>query len=113
MEEERSNIIKAITTPLGFFALSLLIVEGFLGIVLGFTKVSNEWFYFVGMVIGAFLFFLVVLGVWLLVWYRPENIVKAGRDYVDIEKAKLDQENALLGIDKNTTENIIKTEKYE
>lgn len=114
MEEERSNLIKAITTPLGFFALSLLIVEGFLGIVLGLTSVGDASFYFIGMIIGALLFLLVVTGVWLLVWYRPEHIVKAGRDYVEIEKAQLDyQKTALDAFDENTTEPIIKTEKYE
>ena len=89
MEEERSSIIKAVTTPLGFFALSLLIVEGFLGITLIFAKVSNPWFYWTGMIIGAALFAGVVRGVYLLVKYVPQNIVKAGRDYVEIEKERI------------------------
>ena len=109
MEEERNNIIKAITTPLGFFALSLLIVEGFLGIVLGFTKVDDLIFYFTGMIVGAFLFILVVAGVWALVWFHPESIVKAGTDY--IKEKELDLENSRLvdEIEKSresTTKNI-------
>jgi len=114
MEEERSNIIKAITTPLGFFALSLLIVEGFLGITLGFTKVQNQWFYFIGMIIGAMLFILVVLGVWALVWYKPENIVLAGKDYIRLKELDLSRENIdFIEVDESTTKNIDNSIYYD
>lgn len=108
MEEERSGIIKAITTPLGFFALSLLIVEGFLGIVLGFTEVENQWFYFLGMGVGAFLFVIVVVGVWALVWFNPENIVLAGKDYIELRKLDIDEQRNInyVRVDENTTKNI-------
>ncbi len=72
-KEKRSDLIHAITSPLGFFALSLLIVEGFLTISLIFSNlnpISKFW----GMIIGAGLFLLVVIGVWLLVWLKPENL---------------------------------------
>jgi hypothetical protein len=81
MEEGRSNIIKAITTPLGFFALSLLIVEGFLGITLGFAKVDNQWFYFSGMIIGALLFIIVVVMVFYLTLTKPEELVSGAENY--------------------------------
>lgn len=84
-QNERKNIISVITNPLGFFALSLLIVEGFLGIVLIFSK-SLENPYFWGMVIGAILFFLVVIGAWLLVWFKPRNLTFGGRDYIERDK---------------------------
>jgi|GEM_PF-4441200 hypothetical protein len=108
MEEERSNIIKAITTPLGFFALSLLIVEGFLGIVLGFTKNQSQWFYLLGMIIGAGLFVGVVRGVWLLVKHDPENIVLAGKDYIEREKIQAEGNRTTLfkKSEENTTKNI-------
>jgi len=108
MEEEKSNIIKAITTPLGFFALALLIVEGFMGIVLVFSKEQNEYFYFLGMIIGAVLFILVVVLVWYLVRYNPEKIVKSGKDYVEEYKAKLRIDNKTASFkksQKNTTKN--------
>lgn len=83
MKEEKGNIIRAITTPLGFFALSLLIVEAFLGTTLVFSKGNQDTnFCFWGMIIGAVLFIVVVFGVWLLVWKKPENIVFAGKDYL-------------------------------
>ncbi len=73
IKEKRSDIIHAITSPLGFFALSLLIVEGFLTITLIFSNLdprSKLW----GMIIGAGLFFLVVIVVFVLVWFKPENL---------------------------------------
>jgi len=96
MEEEKSNIIKAITAPLGFFALSLLIVEGFLGITLGLVKTENQYFYFTGMIIGATLFLIVVLIVWHLVLRHPKNIVLAGKDYTEIEKIRSENKDNQL-----------------
>jgi hypothetical protein len=87
MKEERSTIIKTITTPLGFFALSLLIAEGFLGIVLIFSKGNlSENFYFWGMVIGASLFVLVIVLVWILVWYRTDKIIFTGKEWLAVKK---------------------------
>lgn len=103
MKEERSSIIKAITTPLGFFALSLLIVEAFLGTTLVFSKENqNADFCFWGMVIGASLFVLIVIGVWILVWKRPENIVLAGKDYIEIKKLNTKKEKEIKEKDLET-----------
>lgn len=93
--EDRSSIITVITTPLGFFALSLLIVEGFLGITLGFTKVENQWFYFVGMVIGAGLFILVVGLVFYLVLKKPRNLILSGKEYLDFKKAQFESDKVI------------------
>lgn len=88
--ESRSNIIQAINTPLGFFALSLLIVEGFLAISLIFTKEpKKDDFNFWGMIIGAGLFFIVVLLVWILVWKKPKHLTLEGKHYSEIEKEKI------------------------
>ncbi len=116
MKEERGTIIKAIITPLGFFALSLLIVEGFMGIILVFSKGNqSKDFYFLGMIIGAILFILVVILVWLLVWYKPENIVKAGKDYVEIEKIKARNNKITLlkERDENRTKNVKSYNYYD
>ena len=72
-KEKRSDLIHAITSPLGFFALSLLIVEGFLTISLIFSNLSSESKFW-GMIIGAGLFIIVVIDVWILVWRKPENL---------------------------------------
>ncbi len=93
INKNRSTIVSVITSPLGFFALSLLIVEGFLGIVLIFSKLdSSHKFY--GMLIGATLFFLVVLGVWFLVLLKPTNLTFG-------ESSHLEHEKMNFGTDKN------------
>lgn len=90
MENERNNIIRAVTSPLGFFVLSLLIVEGFLAIVLIFSKEPREAnFNLWGMVIGALLFSLIVILVWILVWFRPKNLTLEGKHYFNIEKNRI------------------------
>lgn len=71
--EKGSDLIHAITAPLGFFALSLLIVEGFLTIALVGSDLAPDN-KFIGMIIGAGLFILVVVGVLALVWFKPENL---------------------------------------
>jgi len=72
-KENRSDLLHAVTSPLGFFALSLLIVEGFLTISLVFSDLGSTSKFW-GMIIGAVLFILVVVLVWILVWYKPENL---------------------------------------
>ena len=70
----RVGIIRAISTPLGFYVLSLLIVEATIGLVLTASKMSEEhvwWGFFV--VIGLFLLvFAVVTG--LVIW-SPKNLL--------------------------------------
>jgi hypothetical protein len=67
------KLIEAITTPLGFFVLALLIVESFLAIVLTTQDVScNDRM--TGIFIGCGLFILVVSIVAALVWTRPSNL---------------------------------------
>jgi hypothetical protein len=67
-------MIEAITSPLGFFVLALLIVESFLATVLLGGKVKPEdqmtcvW-------LGVGMFVLVVLGVWILVCLAPSNLI--------------------------------------
>jgi hypothetical protein len=64
----RAGVILAISTPLGFYVLSLLIVEATLAIVLTASKLSEEhvwWGFFVA--IGLFLLVLVVV-TGLVIW---------------------------------------------
>ena len=71
--DSRTSIIQVITSPLGFFALSLLTVEGFLGITLIYSKLTPES-QFWGMMVGAVMFVIVVAIVSLLVAFIPKNL---------------------------------------
>jgi hypothetical protein len=72
--KSRVDVIHAITTPLGFYVLSLLIIEATLGLVLTSSKLSEThvWIGFFVM-IGLFLIvFVVVSG--LVIW-SPKNLL--------------------------------------
>ena len=70
----RVGILRAISTPLGFYVLSLLIVEATIGLVLTASKLSEDhvWWGLL-VVIGLF---LLVFGVvtWLVICY-PKNLL--------------------------------------
>jgi len=67
------KIIEAITAPLGFFVLALLIVEAFLATVLVGGNLDNAD-QTTGMWLGVGLFVLVTVAVFILVWCKPENL---------------------------------------
>jgi uncharacterized membrane protein (DUF485 family) len=70
----RVGIIRAISTPLGFYVLSLLIVEATVGLVLTASKLSEDhvwWGFFVA--IGLFLLVFIVVTV-LVIWF-PKNLL--------------------------------------
>ena len=102
--DSKSSIIKSISSPLGFFALSLLIVEGFLGIVLVYSGMgysSKFW----GMIIGAALFVIVVAIVSLLVAYKPKNLIFG-------EESHLKEDSLIYGSkDKPLTEHQLEKEE--
>lgn len=70
----RAGIIDVITSPLGFFALCLLTVEGFLGISLIYSDFETELYKLTGMIVGAILFLVVVFIVAFFVWNCPEKL---------------------------------------
>lgn len=70
----RRKVIAAISAPLGFFVLALLIVETFLATVLIGANLEKEN-KMCGIWLGVSLFVVVVVGVWVLVWFKPENLV--------------------------------------
>lgn len=72
-DEKRNQIIEAITAPLGFFVLALLIVEAFLATVLVGTSLQNSD-KVNGMYLGVGLFIFVTLVVTILVWFKPDNL---------------------------------------
>jgi hypothetical protein len=78
----RVGIIRAISTPLGFYVLSLLIVEATLGLVLVAAKLTEEhvWQGFF-VVIGLFLVvFSVVTG--LVIW-SPRNLLYGKEEHAN------------------------------
>lgn len=69
-----SQVVQNITTPLGFFVLALLIIEGTLSLVLTFAKLENErrWDGFLWM-IG--IFGALVLIVSIMAIFSPKNLL--------------------------------------
>jgi heme A synthase len=68
------RIIRAISTPLGFYVLSLLIVEATIGLVLTASKLSEDhvwWGFF--MAIGLFLLVFIMVTV-LVIWF-PKKLL--------------------------------------
>ena len=93
-DKGRASLVSVITTPLGFFALSLLIVEGFLGIILVGSNLDAGQ-KFAGMWLGAGLFVLIVLIVTGLVIWKTESLTFAGKDYLEKQKMAGDSTNQL------------------
>lgn len=79
---DRGDTIRAITTPLGFFALALLIVEATLAIVLTWSKLDAEhiWSGFLWM-IGTFIG--VVLIVTALTIFNPKNLLYGKEEHAN------------------------------
>ncbi|HCG5919201.1 TPA: hypothetical protein ACX6RL_000740 [Photobacterium damselae] len=71
--QQRNQVIEAITAPLGFFVLALLIVEAFLATILVGATLENAD-KVMGMYLGVGLFVFVTLIVALLVWAKPDNL---------------------------------------
>jgi len=70
-QQGRMGIIRTVQTPLGFFVLVVLIVEGILGILFGFTAGPDRTFLLIGMVV---LIFALVCIVAALAYLRPEAL---------------------------------------
>jgi hypothetical protein len=86
----RAEIIRAISTPLGFYVLSLLIVEATLGLVLTVSRLNEEhvWIGFF-VVIGLFLVVFVVVTA-LVIW-TPKNLLFGKEEHAkpELEKSAL------------------------
>jgi uncharacterized membrane protein (DUF485 family) len=72
-QNSRRTLIEAITAPLGFFVLALLIVEAFLATVLIGTSLANSD-KVSGMYLGVGLFCFLTFLVTVLVWFKPDNL---------------------------------------
>ena len=72
-EYKKNQILEAITAPLGFFVLALLIVETFLGAILVGSALPDDQ-KITGMYIGIGLFIFVTLIVSVFVWFKPDHL---------------------------------------
>ena len=86
----RVKVIQAITTPLPFYVLALMIAEGTLCIVLTASKLNEEkvWLGFLWM-IGVFMGVVVV--VTLFAWFNPRHLLYGTeeRSNPELEKSAL------------------------
>ena len=76
----RAGIVRAIGTPLGFYVLSLLIVEATIALVLTASRLSDDrvwWGFFV--MVGLFLLVFLVVTV-LVIWF-PKNLLYGKEEY--------------------------------
>ena len=89
-----AKLIDAVTAPLGFFVLALLIVESFLAAALlgGVVAVENQ---LTVIFLGVSLFIVVTVIVAFLVWKKPENLTFD-------KQAHLDRSRTVYGTDSLT-----------
>ncbi len=76
------GIIHAVTTPLGFYALALLIIEGTLAIVLSSGKLGEEHAWD-GFLVMLATFAAVVLIVTTLVIFCPKNLLYGKEEHAN------------------------------
>lgn len=70
-QESRVDIVNAVKTPLGFFALVILIVEAIVGIVAGTSSGDLRTYLAIGMLVA---FLLVIVIVAVLAFFRPLSL---------------------------------------
>jgi len=70
--QSRMNIIKTVQTPLGFFVLIVLVVEGILGIVAGLGEGADRTLAIRGMLA---IIAVLILAVFCLAWRKPGNLM--------------------------------------
>ncbi len=77
----RTEILRQVTTPLGFYVLALLILEATLAIVLTCSRLTEEhvWCGFTWMIV---IFVGVVLLVTLFVYWKPQSLLFEKEEYI-------------------------------
>ena len=94
----RFKAIQAIHSPLGFFALALLIVESFLVGAGAWFDLSSEW-RIVAMGVGVLLFLIVFGAVVGLVVCYPKNLVFSEESHLQYDRMQIfgTKERAITG----------------
>ncbi|HEY3915841.1 MAG TPA: hypothetical protein VGN61_15240 [Verrucomicrobiae bacterium] len=77
---DRSQLLKEVKIPLGFYVLTLLILEGTLAVVLTCSKLSEEHVW-TGFLLMIGIFIGVVGVVTLFVWLKPEYLLFEKEQY--------------------------------
>jgi len=107
----RASLVSVITTPLGFFGLALLIVEGFLGIILiGSNRQGglNGNQQFAGIWIGSGLFVLIVLIVTILVWVKPQHLTFSESSHIAHDRMTFGDKEGGASLTEKQLENLPK-----
>jgi hypothetical protein len=68
------NIIRAITTPLGYFVLGTLIFEPSLALILTCARLT-EWQIWFGLVAMILIFIGLIVTVAIFTWSKPKNLL--------------------------------------
>jgi len=81
-KDSRTDLIRSITTPLGFFVLALLIVEAMFAVVLSCSRLNEEhiWDGFHWMLGAGGCFVLIVT---LLTIFNPKNLLYGKEEYLN------------------------------
>jgi hypothetical protein len=105
----RSTILQHVHTPLGFFVLIALVAETFIAMIAIFAHLP-EWATIMFIGIGLLLIFLIVLGVFALVVWRPSNLVFS--EYAHLRVQELRFESAPTALTQTTIESLPTLESY-
>lgn len=105
------KLIEAVTAPLGFFVLALLIVESFLTAAFLGGELDPKT-QFIVLILGVIMFVFVVLIVAILVWRKPENLtfdkqahlVRSGTSYGTENRTVVDRDSLLPSEAEGTNE---------
>lgn len=114
-QSDRIRIIETVQTPLGFFTLTVLIVEVILGITTNFSQGLERNYLIISMIALIFLLVLIVAG---FAYFRPEAL--KGKRPIEHRLArqtggnkKLDQASELTNLILLQRRNKITPEEYE
>lgn len=83
----RHKIIGTINIPLGFFVLSLLIIESFLASVIIGANIDQS-LKLTCIYIGIIVFTLIVFMVFLITWFKPEHNIFTPSDFKERDAAQ-------------------------
>ena len=72
-KKSRKGIIEATKSALGFYVLSLLIIEAFISSILIFSNLESRY-KLIGFLIGIGLFLLIVIIVAIFAWFKPHSL---------------------------------------
>jgi hypothetical protein len=119
-QPDRVNIIETVQTPLGFFTLTVLVVEVILGLVATFSQGSDRSYLIISMIALIFLLVVIVAG---FAYYRPEalrgkrpvaNRLISINTYIQPNKGrKLDQATRITDLILIHKQNKITLEEFE